>query len=120
MLPDSPTSEVPECPASFPSPSSPCNLRPPTRDALDDVDLFDELRRPLPTLQTVPVFVRAGARRALASSLQLSGQPTADRLMTASAHARGSWDPCHRCRGRPRSAWNRGTRRCASPKPNEA
>ncbi|CAE7316920.1 unnamed protein product, partial [Symbiodinium sp. KB8] len=39
-------------------------------DVLHDVDLLDELRQPVPTLQTVPVFVRAGVRRAFASSLQ--------------------------------------------------
>ena len=55
-LPDSP---VPECPASPPPPG---HLRPPTLTSLDDIDLLNELRHPVPTLQTVPVFVRAGVR----------------------------------------------------------
>ena len=66
-MPDSPASAVPACPASFPPH---CNLPPPTLTSLDAVDLLNELRHPVPTLQTVPVFVRAGVRRALASSLQ--------------------------------------------------
>ncbi|CAE7877636.1 unnamed protein product [Symbiodinium microadriaticum] len=45
-LPDSP---VPECPASPPPPS---HLRPPTLTSLDDIDLLNELRHPVPTLQT--------------------------------------------------------------------
>ena len=71
VLPDSPASEVPECPASLPSP---CILRPPALDALDDVE-GDELRHPVPTLQTVPVFVRAGVRRALGARKQPSPHP---------------------------------------------
>ena len=47
-LPDSP---VTECPASPPPPS---HLRPPTLTSLDDIDLLNELRHPVPTLQTVP------------------------------------------------------------------
>ena len=66
-MPDSPASAVPACPASFPPH---CNLPPPPLTSLDAVDLLNELRHPVPTLQTVPVFVRAGVRRALASSLQ--------------------------------------------------
>ena len=62
--PSSPAgSQVPTCPAPAP-PTHQMLL-----EMLDDVHLVDELRHPVPTLQDVPVFLRAGVRRALKHSL---------------------------------------------------
>ena len=47
-----------------------CTLNAGSWEDLDRIELQAELRRPLPTLQDVPPFLRAGVRRALVFALQ--------------------------------------------------
>ena len=62
-------------------------------DGLDDVLTCSTNRHPAPTLQTVPVFVRVGVRRAFASSLQhlreAYSEPPDDRVRARAAEQGG-------------------------------
>ena len=59
---DSAQTDVPECPP-------PATAGPRGWEQLDAIDLADELRRPVPTMQDVPPFLRAAVRSALVHAL---------------------------------------------------